>query len=123
VGPAQIDHVRADERAGGVRSRAALARPTAHGREVWLLDARGAGLYPLAADAMRPLGALLRHRLELTVLLVSRDARWALPIADHVAILRGGRIVTAGRDDDVCASADPAVRQLLAARAVGPLAP
>jgi phospholipid/cholesterol/gamma-HCH transport system ATP-binding protein len=123
VGLEHIEHVRADELAGGVRSRVALARAIAHRPELLLLDDPGAGLDPLAADAMSQLVAQLRDRLELTVLVVSRDARWSLPIADHVAILRGGRIVTAGRADDVRASADPAVRQLLAARAVGPLAP
>lgn len=123
VGLEHIEHVRADELAAGVRVRVALARAIAHRPELLLLDDPSGGLDPLAADAMAQLVVQLRDRLGLGVLVVSRDACWALPIADHVAVLRGGRIVAAGSAAEVRAVADAAVQQLLAPRAVGPLRP
>ena len=123
VGLEHIEHVRTDELADGVRCRVALARAVAHRPELLLLDDPSAGLDPLAADAVAQLVVQLRDRLGLSVLLVSRDARWALPIADRVAVLRGGRIAVAGSAADVRAAPDPAIQQLLAPRAVGPLAP
>ncbi len=123
VGLEHIEHLRADELADGVRCRVALARAVVHRPALLLLDDPSAGLDPLAADAVAQLVAQLRDRLGLGVLVVTRDARWVLPIADRVAILRGGHVVAAGCAADVRANADPAVQQLLAGRAVGPLVP
>jgi len=123
VGLEHIEHVPVDELAAGVRCRVALARAVVQRPALLLLDDPSAGLDPLAADAVARLVVQLRDRLGLAVLLVSRDARWSLPIADHVAVLRGGRIVAAGSAADLRASADPAVQQLLTPRAVGPLVP
>jgi phospholipid/cholesterol/gamma-HCH transport system ATP-binding protein len=123
VGLKHVEHLPVDSLADGVRRRVALARAVAHRPELLLLDEPAGGLDPVAADAVRELIRQLRDRLGLGVVVATRDPAWAFPIAEHVAILHGGRAAAEGSPAAVRATADPAVQQLLAGRAYGPIEP
>jgi ABC-type transporter Mla maintaining outer membrane lipid asymmetry ATPase subunit MlaF len=123
VGLKHVEHRAVDELPDGLRRRVALARAVAHRPELLLLDEPAGGLDPVAADAMRELVRQLRDRLGLTVVLFTRDPAWALPIAEHAAVLHAGRVAAEGSPAALGASPDPAVQQLLAGRAHGPIEP
>jgi ABC-type transporter Mla maintaining outer membrane lipid asymmetry ATPase subunit MlaF len=115
VGLKHVEHRAADALPDDVRARVALARAVAHRPELLLLDEPAAGLDPIAADAVRELVRQLRHRLGIAVVLLARDPAFALPIADHAAVLHAGRIAAHGPPAALRACPDPAVQQLLAA--------
>jgi phospholipid/cholesterol/gamma-HCH transport system ATP-binding protein len=123
VGLKHVEHLAVDELGEGARGRVALARAVAHRPELLLLDEPAGGLDPIAADAVRELVRQLRDRLSLTVVIATRDPAWALPIAEHAAILHDGRVAAAGTPAMLRAASDPAVQQLLAGRAHGPIEP
>jgi phospholipid/cholesterol/gamma-HCH transport system ATP-binding protein len=123
VGLKHVEHLAVDELPEGVRRRVALARAVAHRPELLLLDEPAAGLDPIAADAIRELVRQLRDRLALSVVVASCDPAWALPIVEHAAVLHEGRIAAEGAPAALRAAAHPAVQQLLAGRAHGPIAP
>lgn len=123
VGLKHVEHLAVDELGDGVRRRVALARAVAHRPELLLLDEPAGGLDPVAADAVRTLILQLRDRLAMTVVVAARDPAWALPIADHAAILHAGRAVAAGSPAALRAAPAPAAQQLLAGRASGPIEP
>lgn len=123
VGLKHVEHLAVDELGDGVRRRVALARAVAHRPELLVLDEPAGGLDPIAADAVRELVRQLRDRLALTVVVAARDPAWALPIAEHAAILHAGRVLAAGPPAALRGAGDPAVQQLLAGRAHGPIEP
>jgi len=123
VGLKHVEHLAVDELGDGVRRRVALARAVAHRPELLLLDEPAGGLDPIAADVVRELIRQLRDRLALSVVLLTRDPAWAFPIAEHAAILHAGRVAAEGSPAALRAAPDPAVQQLLAGRAHGPIEP
>jgi phospholipid/cholesterol/gamma-HCH transport system ATP-binding protein len=123
VGLKQVEHERADALPAGARQRVALARAIAHRPELLVLDEATAELDPIGAEAFLSLVAQLRERLGLTVLAATREPCTAFRIADRLAMLHDGRIAAAGTPDEIRRDPDPALQQLLAGRAHGPIAP
>ena len=123
AGLKQVEHERADALAPGARQRVALARAVAHRPELLLLDDATAELDPIGAEAFLALVEQLRERLALTVVAATREPRVAFRIADRVAMLHDGRIAAAGTPDELRRHPDPALQQLLAGRAHGPIPP
>jgi iron(III) transport system ATP-binding protein len=89
------------ELSGGQQQRVALARALAPGPRLVLLDepfsaidtALRVGLREEVRDLLRGLGA--------TAILVTHDQGEALSLADHVAVMRDGRVVQAGAPAEV----------------------
>jgi ABC-type Fe3+/spermidine/putrescine transport system ATPase subunit len=92
---------RADRLSGGEAHRTALARAMAIAPELLLLDEPFAGLDPPIRETLHdPLSALLRRRGTTCVLVThSRDEAFAL--ADHIAVVEGGRLRQLGTADVV----------------------
>lgn len=105
---------RPDELSGGQQQRVALARALAPEPAAILLDEPFSALDTgLRVELREEVGALLRG-LGTTTVLVTHDQGEALSLADHVAILRDGRIVQAGTPDAVYARpVDAATADLL----------
>ena len=123
VGLKQVEHERPGALAPGARQRVALARAIAHRPELLVLDDATAELDPVGSEAFLSLVAQLRERLGLTIVAATRDPRAGFRIADRLAMLHGGRIAAAGTPDEIRRHPDPALQQLLAGSAHGPIAP
>jgi len=112
---------------GGQRQRVAIARALAVSPRVLLLDEPLAALDPQLRAAIRAdLQALLRAS-GVTTLFVTHDQVEALAIADHVAVLRAGRVEQFGTPQTLWQSpANPFVAEffggatVLPAQRVGP---
>jgi len=92
VGLKHVDHLRPRALPAGTRRRVALARAIVHGPELLLVDEPATGLDPVAGAALHELIAQLRTRLDLSVLVATRDPARLLALADRSAVLHRGRI-------------------------------
>ena len=79
---------------GGMRARIALARALAQSGEVLLLDEPFAALDALVRERFNDELLHLHDKTGRTTVLVTHSIREATYLADRVAVLRGGRIVT-----------------------------
>jgi ABC-type transporter Mla maintaining outer membrane lipid asymmetry ATPase subunit MlaF len=122
VGLKHVEHRRPGALAAGERRRVALARAIAGRPALLVVDEPAPALDPVAAGAVHVLLAQLRTRLELALLVATRDPR-ALDGADRAHFLHGGRIAAADRPDLLRKRPDAALQQLLAGRPYGPIAP
>lgn len=86
---------------GGQAQRVALARALAPEPALLLLDEPFAALDPLLRAALRTEVAELVRARQCTTLLVTHDQEEALSLADHVAVMRNGRILQWGTPTDI----------------------
>jgi spermidine/putrescine ABC transporter ATP-binding subunit len=84
---------RADELSGGQRQRVALARALVRQPKILLLDEPLGALDKRLREAMQVELRALQKSLGITFLLVTHDQEEALSMADHVAVMSGGRIL------------------------------
>jgi branched-chain amino acid transport system ATP-binding protein len=94
---------------GGEGQMLAIARALLSRPKMLLLDEPSVGLMPTAvAETFRAIAQISRRK-DLTVLVVEQNARKALAIADHAAVLELGRIVLEG--DAAAVAADGRVKE------------
>ncbi len=109
-----------DSLSAGQRQRLALALAFVHTPDLLILDEPTAGLDPQARRELHQ--AIRQWRDEgRTVLLATHHLEEAHQLCDRIAILRAGRIVAAGRPDELIARS-PALPRI-ALRTSAPLAP
>ncbi len=89
------------ELSGGQQQRVALARALARRPSLMLLDEPFSALdTDLRADTRKAIAGLLA-REGITTVLVTHDRAEALSFADRVAVMRNGRLVQAGRPEEL----------------------
>jgi phospholipid/cholesterol/gamma-HCH transport system ATP-binding protein len=101
------------ELSGGMLKRASVARATALDPEIMFFDEPSAGLDPITAAGIDELVVYLKNALQMTVLVVTHELQSAFNIADRLAFLRDGKLVTIGPKDSIVQSTDPWVRRFL----------
>jgi osmoprotectant transport system ATP-binding protein len=102
------------ELSGGQRQRIGVARALAAGPEVMLMDEPFGALDPITRATIVDEFKMIQRRLKLTVVLVTHDMMEALLLADRIAIMKSGRIVTIGTPGQLLADpGDPYVAALL----------
>jgi osmoprotectant transport system ATP-binding protein len=102
-----------DELSGGERQRVGVARALAGDPQLLLMDEPFGALDPITrADIQREFQRI-QQRLRKTVLIVTHDIGEALLLADRVAVLEGGMLVTCERPETLVRTDDARVRRLL----------
>jgi phospholipid/cholesterol/gamma-HCH transport system ATP-binding protein len=98
------------ELSGGMATRAALARAIVLEPDLLVLDEPTQGLDPPVARAFVAALEELRRRSPLTVLLVTHDLETLRALADRIAVLGHGTLLTVGAPDEVTRYDHPVIR-------------
>lgn len=101
VGLAGYGKRRPEELSGGQQQRVAIARALAPEPSVLLLDEPLSALDAQLRGQVRSELRALQQRLGVTTVMVTHDRAEALAIADHIAVMRHGRVVQTGSPLDL----------------------
>ena len=101
------------ELSGGMKKRVAIARALVIEPQLILYDEPTSELDPLSAIVIGEEILNLKERIRVTSLVVSHDRDLAFGVADRIAVMAEGRIVTIGAPDEVKRFDDPLVQEFL----------
>jgi phospholipid/cholesterol/gamma-HCH transport system ATP-binding protein len=104
VGLPGSEEMRPADLSGGMKKRVGLARALAPGPDIILYDEPTTGLDPTNTRRINELIVSLRQRLGVSALVITHDMSSALAVADRVALLEHGHIVTAVAADEARAN-------------------
>jgi len=103
------------ELSGGQQQRVGVARALAAQSKLLLMDEPFGALDPITRDELQTELAALQRALGLTIVLVTHDVTEALLLADHIAVMKAGRVVEHGTPDRLVADAsEEYVRSIMA---------
>ena len=121
VGLCGIGNLMPSELSGGMKKRVALARAICIHPEIILYDEPTTGVDPITADNINELIRSLHDKLKVTSLVVTHDMKSAYHIADKIAMMYKGRIISEGTPEQIQGTADPVVRQFINGFSKGPI--
>jgi phospholipid/cholesterol/gamma-HCH transport system ATP-binding protein len=101
------------ELSGGMKKRVAIARALVIEPQLILYDEPTSELDPLSAVVIGEEILKLQQRIQVTSLVVSHDRDLAFGVADRIAVINEGRILTIGTPDEVRRFNDPLVQDFL----------
>jgi len=101
------------ELSGGMKKRVAIARALVIEPQLILYDEPTSELDPLSAVVIAEEILKLKHRIHVTSMVVSHDRDLAFGVADRIAVINEGRLLTVGTPDEVKAKADPLIQKFL----------
>jgi phospholipid/cholesterol/gamma-HCH transport system ATP-binding protein len=101
------------ELSGGMTKRVAIARALVVQPQLIFYDEPTSGLDPLSSVAIARVIVSLNKRIHVTSLVVSHDRDLAFGIADRIAVINDGRILTIGTPDQIKRNPDPWIQQFL----------
>ena len=101
------------ELSGGMVKRAALARAIVMDPKLLFFDEPSAGLDPVAAAELDELILHLRDAMNMSIVVVTHELQSAFKIADRVTVLDKGQILMTGTVQEVRASDNPRIQDLL----------
>jgi phospholipid/cholesterol/gamma-HCH transport system ATP-binding protein len=101
------------ELSGGMKKRVAIARALVIEPQLILYDEPTSELDPLSAVVIGEEILKLQQRIQVTSLVVSHDRDLAFGVADRIAVINEGRILTIGTPDEVKRFDDPLVQNFL----------
>ena len=102
------------ELSGGQKQRVGVARALAAGSKIMLMDEPFGALDPITRNELQQEFSKLRQELKLTVVLVTHDIMEALLLADRIAVMQKGRIVSFGTPHEMMSKKhDPYVNSLM----------
>lgn len=78
---------------GGMQQRVGIARALTSNADVMLMDEAYSALDPLIRTDMQDLLLELQQELKKTILFITHDLDEALKLADHLVILKDGRVI------------------------------
>ena len=103
------------ELSGGMKKRAAIARALVIEPQMILYDEPTSELDPLSSVVIGNEILNLKRHIHVTSLVVSHDRDLAFGVADRIAVIAEGKIVTVGTPDEVKNFKDPLVQDFLRA--------
>jgi len=121
VGLKDIEGLFPSELSGGMKKRVGLARAIAMEPEILLYDEPTAELDPILTDSINVLNIEMKQRLNITSLTITHDIISAYKIADRIAMLHEGKIITTGTPDEIKVSDHPVVKQFVRGSSEGPI--
>lgn len=121
VGLKGIEDLMPAELSGGMKKRVGLARAICNNPKIILYDEPTTGLDPVMADAVNELIIDLKHKLNMTSVVVTHDMVSAYKIADRIAMLYKGKIIAVGTPEEIKNTQDPVVRQFITGASKGPI--
>jgi phospholipid/cholesterol/gamma-HCH transport system ATP-binding protein len=98
---------------GGMKKRVAIARALVIEPQLILYDEPTSELDPLSAVVIAEEIVNLQERIAVTSLVVSHDRDLAFGVADRIAVIHQGSILTIGTPDDVRRHPNPLVQEFL----------
>jgi phospholipid/cholesterol/gamma-HCH transport system ATP-binding protein len=113
VGLKDAIHKMPSELSGGMKKRVAIARALVIEPQLILYDEPTSELDPVSAVIIGNEILELKQRIGVTSLVVSHDRDLAFGVADRIAFIAEGRIVTIGTPDEVKNFKDPLVQNFL----------
>ena len=116
VGLKGSEHKMPAELSGGMRTRVAIARSLVVEPQLILYDEPTSGLDPLSSVAIAEVIVNLNRRIHVTSVIATHDRELAFDIADHIAVLNEGHILTIGTPDQIKQNSDPWLQEFLNAR-------
>jgi len=103
------------ELSGGMKKRVAIARALVIEPQLILYDEPTSELDPVSSVIIGNEILKLKRRIGVTSLVVSHDRDLAFGVADRIAVIAEGRILTVGTPDEIKAFNDPRVQNFLRA--------
>lgn len=110
-----------NELSGGMGRRVALARAIALDPDFIMYDEPFTGQDPISLGVIVRLIRLLNDALGMTSILVSHDIHETIGIADQVYLISNGKVLGAGKPEDLMHSKDDWVRQFMQGLPDGPV--
>jgi phospholipid/cholesterol/gamma-HCH transport system ATP-binding protein len=101
------------ELSGGMKKRVAIARALVIEPQLILYDEPTSELDPLSSVVIGNEILNLKRRIHVTSLVVSHDRDLAFGVADRIAVIADGKIITVGTPDEVKNFQDPLVQNFL----------
>ncbi len=101
------------ELSGGMVKRAALARAIVMDPKLLFFDEPSAGLDPVVSAELDELILKLREAMRMTIVVVTHELESAFKIADSITVLDQGRILLTGSSEEVRASDNERIQDLL----------
>ena len=98
---------------GGMTKRAALARAVVMDPKLLFFDEPSAGLDPVVSAELDQLILRLRDAMRMSMVVVTHELESAFKIADQITVLDQGKVLMSGSVDEVRASDDQRVQDLL----------
>ncbi len=121
VGLKGIENKKPAELSGGMRKRVGLARAIARWPQAMLYDEPTTGVDPIMGDAINDLILELHNKLKVTSIAVTHDMTSAYKIADRIAMMYNGKIITVGTPEEIKNTRDPIVKQFITGASKGPI--
>jgi phospholipid/cholesterol/gamma-HCH transport system ATP-binding protein len=101
------------ELSGGMKKRVAIARALVMEPQLILYDEPTSELDPISSVMIAEEIVKLNERIRVTSLVVTHDRDLAFGVADRIAVINDGKILTMGTLDEVKHSQDPLVKEFL----------
>ena len=99
---------------GGMQQRVGIARALAADTDIMLMDEAFSALDPLIRTDMQDLLLELQQELKKTIVFITHDLDEALKLADHLVILKDGKVVQQGEPQTILlAPSDPYIEDFV----------
>jgi len=121
VGLGGAEHKLLGEISGGMRKRAGLARALVLDPQIILCDEPDSGLDPVRPAYISQLLLDINAEIDATMLIVTHNISIARTIPDNIGMLYRRELVMFGPREVLLTSDDPAVKQFLNGRRLGPI--
>lgn len=114
---AEYEDLMPSELSGGMLKRAGLARAVVMDPKLLFFDEPSAGLDPVTSAELDRLILQLRDALNMTIIIVTHELESAFGVADRLTVLDKGRQIMTGTREEVKASTDTRIVNMLARKA------